>query len=507
MNDSGDSDSTARRSFITCKLAIFVVGGLVLLAALLRLPPLFNDLWLDEIWSWNVGTNATGWWQIVAGYPESNNHILNTLILRAWGDVEGTAWLRMHSFLFGLAGVPLSAFATFRLAKSYAAAVTAALLVAASLLQVVYSTEARGYEAMFVCSLVAFCLFRPGGDRPSLLVSLLFQSACIAGVLFHASFLQFWLALLVYQVFVVVSGGSSRAKALSHLAAVMSGVARWHLIFIAFLGGYHFVFLRKLVLGAAGYQSYVEAAGVAAGWTLNLPAGLFAPTVSLVLLGGGAVAGIMVLWRSGRRASAVFLVAVIFFVPAVFFVIRPPWANTTEPLLSLMPQHFFLSCAFALLSTAVALGALLATGQRGLAGALLALFLVGAWMSLEPFYRFGRGNSQAVLEHIVDGSPITGTIYLGGNEATRTATHFGFYIDRFPESSRSRLKVTRPESWALQPPDWLIPMHDEIRPEHFEAIGMTDQRDGSVLATYRFEKVFPCGGVNGWHSFLFKRDS
>lgn len=90
------ADSRSRRRFFAIALTI------VLLGALLRLFGLFDDFWLDEIWSWIHSRHAKTYGDIFYGLHHDNNHYLNTLWIRFCGDQFHWYVYRLHSYVAGL---------------------------------------------------------------------------------------------------------------------------------------------------------------------------------------------------------------------------------------------------------------------------------------------------------------------------------------------------------------------------------------------------------------------
>lgn len=143
-----DFDVTARRAGIL--LGLITVAGL-----LLRLRGLDQDLWLDEITP-IVDYTRLGAAQIMGSYLRSNNHLLNTLLLKASiGSFGENEWsVRIPAVLFGTLTIP-ALYWTARVALSRAASLAAALMIATSYHHVFFSQNARGYTAYLFFALLA----------------------------------------------------------------------------------------------------------------------------------------------------------------------------------------------------------------------------------------------------------------------------------------------------------------------------------------------------------------
>lgn len=135
---------------LTARTGAIGLTVITLLALLLRLYHLDRDLWLDEI-SPIVDYASMSVSQIVGSYLRSNNHLLNTLLLKAmialFGEHEWS--VRLPAVAFGVAGVP-ALYWCARLALSRRASLGAALLLAVSYHHLFFSQNARGYTA-YLC--------------------------------------------------------------------------------------------------------------------------------------------------------------------------------------------------------------------------------------------------------------------------------------------------------------------------------------------------------------------
>ena len=147
----------------------WMLVGVTVLALILRLVAVNADLWLDEITPiLDYGSLPVA--QVVGSYLRSNNHLLNTLLLKAMVALFGEhEWaVRLPAVLFGVATVPALYFVA-RLALSRAVSLAAALLLAVSYHHIFFSQNARGYTAYMFFAVVASGLFVRGlsTDRPS----------------------------------------------------------------------------------------------------------------------------------------------------------------------------------------------------------------------------------------------------------------------------------------------------------------------------------------------------
>ena len=140
------------------RTTIIIIAAIVIAAAALRLPGIFTDFWLDEIWSLNIAKSVHSPADVVLSEAAriDNNHPLNTWYLYALGDVRHWWLYRLPALATGIASVIVVAHAMWR--RSATEAIAAALIVALSFPLVFYSSEARGYGLAVFFALVWFPL-------------------------------------------------------------------------------------------------------------------------------------------------------------------------------------------------------------------------------------------------------------------------------------------------------------------------------------------------------------
>ncbi|NNM20046.1 MAG: hypothetical protein HKO55_02065 [Gammaproteobacteria bacterium] len=145
----------------------WLLVGVTAVAVILRWYRLDADLWLDEIVT--VGISRDSVFNLMASYISTNNHLLNTLLVKVSVALFGESeWaVRLPAAIFGMATVPALYWVT-KMALSRWAGIAAALLLAVSYHHIFFSQNARGYAAYLFLSLVATGLFVRGmqDDRP-----------------------------------------------------------------------------------------------------------------------------------------------------------------------------------------------------------------------------------------------------------------------------------------------------------------------------------------------------
>jgi hypothetical protein len=136
-------------------VAMVALAIITLLGLWLRLHRLDQDLWLDEI-SPIIDYTRLSAIQVIGSYLRSNNHLLNTILMKAsvaaFGEHEWS--VRLPAVLFGVATVP-AIYWLARMAMSRAAGLGAALILAVSYHHVFFSQNARGYSAYLFFALLS----------------------------------------------------------------------------------------------------------------------------------------------------------------------------------------------------------------------------------------------------------------------------------------------------------------------------------------------------------------
>ncbi len=138
----------------TCRYTLFL-AVITTLALFLRLVYLNSDLWIDEITTISRYGDMSAL-EVLATYTSSNNHLLNTLLVklavRIFGENEWA--VRLPAVIFGVATIP-AIYWVSRLALSRRVSLYVALLLAVSYHHVFFSQNARGYTAYLFFSLVS----------------------------------------------------------------------------------------------------------------------------------------------------------------------------------------------------------------------------------------------------------------------------------------------------------------------------------------------------------------
>jgi len=135
--------------------ALLALTAITVLAIVLRSISIGSDLWIDEITPiFDYGSMSAA--QVIGSYLRSNNHLLNTLLMKAsiatLGEHEWS--VRVPAMIFGVAAIP-TLYWVARLGLSRIASLGAALLLAVSYHHIFFSQNARGYTGYLFFALLS----------------------------------------------------------------------------------------------------------------------------------------------------------------------------------------------------------------------------------------------------------------------------------------------------------------------------------------------------------------
>ncbi len=458
-------------------IVIFVCAGI------LRARALFNDLWLDEVWSILSVQRLDSPWKVFTDFPSDNNHLLNSLYIYLVGDVFFPPAYRLLSWSTSLASVGL----IFLVAKPFGiqAALLSALMFSFSYVNVLYASEARGYAPMAFFALAALLLFRRLRDEPKLCLVFLFWLCVFLGFLAHSTFLIFYLSLLIWHLGLIVEKAPEKPQ-ISWL--------RLHTAPIVFVCLVYTAVLSKFQIGGGSIRSTIDVVIS----SLSLPFGApelsaYDPLATLIALCAALlvtiVLGRFVLTLSKERGKLhLFYFSVIFFAPLAFIAVLNPAV--------LFLRYFYVSIVFSF----VLLGAYLSRlWEKSLASKILALclivlFFLGNVIKLVPFTVFARGNYVVGLEYIEEHSANKPAL-VGSNHDFRTTMMFEYYLPRL--HLESVIRYVKSGELSGQKPEWFIVQSDDSA---YRAPEIYSPRAGLIyLRKISLPHVAPSG--LSWHIY------
>ena len=357
-------------------------------AAALRLPGLFTELWLDEIWSVTAVETLRSPLEVFSRFKSDNNHHLNSLWIYAVGPGASAAWYRLAAFVSGLAAVVFAWLIGARDGKP--PALVCALLVATCFPLVAYSSETRGYSLVVAFALGAWYFLQRYLDEPGWRRAWPFWLCTLGGLLSHLTMIYALAGSLAFtreREQRLKKPLLEQALGIPALGVALFAVAVWR---GTELGGGPPYSLPPVLADALAYGAGVTAGGVAR-W---LVAGLFLVAFA-VSLG----------WQVRRGDDRWFfsLVSVVAAPVLVLAVSRPPF---------LFVRYFALQLSLLLLAvgTWVAYGLRLRGTPRLWAIVALSAYLLGNGVALRTFWREGRGAHKQALVRMCEetvGRPVT----------------------------------------------------------------------------------------------------
>ncbi|MFA5144249.1 MAG: glycosyltransferase family 39 protein [Candidatus Omnitrophota bacterium] len=183
---------------------------IIILGAILRLPGLFTDFDLDEVWSFNIVYMMKDPLQIFTNCFADTNHHLNSLFIYMMGRHSPLPLFkyRILSFVLGIGAILLIFLLALKIAKNKKPAIISAAFAAVSFPLVIYSSVARGYSSLIFFSVGAVYLLLEYLEHKERHTLWLFCACYILGFLSHLTFV-----FVAIGLFVMVSLHSLRRPA------------------------------------------------------------------------------------------------------------------------------------------------------------------------------------------------------------------------------------------------------------------------------------------------------
>ena len=455
---------------------IAALAAIVLIGAGLRIAGARGDLWLDEIWSWNIANDD------VASYAEiftkakiDNNHFLNTIILRAIGPDASLFAYRVPAILAGVGSIIFAGLIGWR--KSQTTAVIAALLVSVSYLMVHYSSEARGYAYLIFFCLVCHYALSRAIDSQGYLWPALYAAVAVFGLLSHLTFVCLLAGHVVWLVAAV-----ARKELPLRRGLIVSGIQ--FVLPALFLLWLWRVSLSGIKTGGGDLtdlkHKIVEAFSLLVG----------APISGWLIVIGLLAGFLIVVVSAWKQIESDFSQCAAYFglLAALGFSILV----SAEGFIYV--RYFLVAVPATYLLIAGYLSQLWEQDKstRLASGLLLALFVGGNLYLTSQLIEKGRGQYSAALEMMRNETEGDAIFFASDEPAFRNVMLLRFYDQRSP--SKKRLN---PEGAQL--PQWVIIHSPELV---FEPDRYINDPAGN---RYRLHKVFPYANLSGWNWAVYKR--
>ncbi len=464
------------------------------IAALLRASCSLGELWLDEVWTWEISHKLTWPGGLFYQLQEENNHYLNTLMVWLLRNQAGV-WYRLPAISCGIAAVGMAW--RLGLADSKFGRLTSWLaggLTATSYLMVHYSSEARGYAyAVFFASLAFHQLLvleacrslgsdlTPRVSRIRRLSSWLFLLACCGGFLSQPIFLTCFGAMAVWVYLRLTRPGTAEQ--------VWPTLLRYFVPPGLFFVVLYVIDLRHAV--NAGGDQYplwqvametlsLTGGGPFAGWGAVVVAGLVA---------GAFVHGLRVLAREKDDRWVFYLLVVVVMPLGLLLVLRRA---------EVYPRYFLIAVFFLLQAAAVGLADLL---QRGSVAGVLAIVCLAAAMwgngqHIGRLAEFGRGGYLPILESIPFQEP-SSVIHLRSDHDFRHSLMLKYSLP-WAQMQRKSVEYVPLDQVPPEGTDWLL--------THSLDVAWQPPQTRTVKGIAYDRRAFrPYAGLSGWGLALYRR--
>ncbi len=455
--------------------AAAIAAILITAASVIRLRAAQNDLWLDEIWSWNLARGISSLGQVFTGIHHDNNHYLNTLYFYILPN-RGNWWgYRLVSIFAGIGSVVVAGLIGMR--RSTLNAVVLMYLATFSYFLIVYSSEARGYGLMAFFVLLAFLLMDRYLERPSPPAAVAFSLAASLGILAHLTFLPCYAALLAWHAY---RSTWRKGLVLSMLSC--------HALPLLLLGWLYAVDIRYQRVGGGAPDN--SALGVF-GETISWACGLRGDNAASIL-GSVAMIGILsaLVWSRLRSDRWSLPVLAGIAMPLVFVSISR--GNV------IYPRYFTVTLVFLLVLIGMEITELFEAGgyRRAAAIGLLCAYLAGNSVYIAQLFSFGRGQYSQAVQYMRENTagPV---VIAGADHPFRIPMTLSFIAPQ--DGSAKPVRYLNPDQWPADGPQWLI-LHKESSEDAKPPLEEVTDNAGRH---YRFAKGFPSAPLSGLHWFLY----
>jgi uncharacterized membrane protein len=316
------------------------LSGLVVLAAVLRLPALNQQLWFDEILTLLESARAPIW-QIVTEYGGQNQHMLYSVLAHSSISLFGEQpWtLRLPAVFFGVASIPALYFLG-RLVTTDREALYASALMTVNYQHVWFSQNARGYTGMVFWTLLASISFIRCANRGSRRHWVMYGLSSALGIYTHLMMA----CVVAAHVLVYVWLLSSRARTGRPFAGnFLAPVHGFVLCGVLSLLLYAPVLPRVLAHTVGVARDPVHYEWASPLWALaemirGLRSGTAGGLLAVAIAGFILLSGLIGYWQENRFTVGLFVVPGLVTAIAVLATSHNFW-----------PRFFFFEIGFAML--------------------------------------------------------------------------------------------------------------------------------------------------------------
>jgi hypothetical protein len=480
-----DDQPVSQRKVVFGAVCVLIVIG----AALLRVFAALNDLWLDEIWSLNLLSPLSSITQIFTQIHFDNNHYLNSIWLFMTGPHGNWPGYRIPSVIAGIGSVIMAGMIGRR--QSRVNALIAMLLIGFSYMQILYSSEARGYSLAVFFSLISYFLLDRYLEQWRLRDGLLFSLSATIGFASQLVFFNFIAAAFLWTL----AGLIKLRVDLQRFITTMFCCFGLPLAFFLFI---YLVDLSKFLPNGVDFEqetsvNVIRGLSNALSWGIAgiAPAGSISQLPLLVIM---AVVGYgsRRLWRQDPRLRSVFWLSVILLLPGLLAIIRQP--NV------LYARYFIVGIVFLLILASTVLTQIYERGRLGqiICGALLFAFLATNSWQVVHLLKYGHGGYSAAVSYLAEKSegPV---ITVSGDHDFRIPVVLQFMARELSENRGDKFIWLKWDSWDREGPEWLLTHKENLA----DPAPITDSITDSFGNQYELAGVYPTAPMSGLHWYVY----
>jgi hypothetical protein len=448
----------AQNQISVSNTSLLLLLALVVLAAIPRIVATHNDLWLDEIVSVQKVRTLASPWEIFTSIHRDNNHHLNSLYLYLVRNTSYDPTFRYFSVLCGVLTVLAGYWTVFPRGKR--TALLFATLLACSYPLIHFSSEARGYSAMILGSVVALGSALRWMEKPSIAMELLYGVAISFALLSHLTVCLVWGSLAVGMLLSALIQNNRRTGLLRLTA--MNLLPLTVLLFLYFEDLRHMQALSGPSMSLVHGLSRMTALSV--GWPLKDDISAIAISVLLLVL------IIREVWRRRSNGDSLVLLLVMLTPIGCALTLRSSF---------FVPRYFLFTVPFLYFGLALLLDNLSAVRfGKFIVPVLIAFFLIGQSFLYANFLKVGRGQITTALRVLKAAETPNPTVSITSNQDFRGSVECRYFQDGVP--GKKILYLVSSELGNITP-DWFVIHREGYQPPgppQFVLLGTTWYRAG-----------------------------
>lgn len=477
---SGTSqDGLSQKRFLRGSRNI-VFAAIMVFAAVLRVPGLFTDFWLDEIWSLSRTNLLNSPTEIFTEFLSSNNHHLNSLIFYLLGNQEQWMLYRLHSLAAGIGAVILAWFIAYQ--KGRLEAVIASLLTAGSYLMIHYSSEARGYAMVIFFALLTFYAAQRFVQNGFCRWAVIMWLCMWLGFLSHSMYVHVFIALgvwLLVRLFKTCKTGQE---------IFIRYIQCFGVPILSFTFFYIFIFRNMKIDGGDEYKLsvvLVKTLSYAGGGPASGPGAITVAALTACVV----LYSLIWMWRK-KCYEWIFYSFVIIISPVAVLIINQPEV--------LFVRYFLISIAFAYIAVSFVLADIFRRFNKSkkFLILLILLFLFGNGWNVVKLFKYGRGGYLEGLRYVASHSTER-NIRITSDNDFRNNMLIGYYKHFLPIDKK--IVYVPLDNFPKEPAMWVIFHRIGYPGEIYQTL---KDKHGDI---YNLVKSLPYSDLSGMHWYVYQK--